>query len=162
MTSLGKILGLLGWLSLAFLTAAVGAAASVNAGTFYSVLLRPSWAPPAWLFGPVWTTLYFLMGISAWLVWMKSGLTGGRSAFSLFILQLVVNALWSWLFFQWREGALAFVDVVLLWFLIVATIVAFWRIRKSAAVMLVPYLAWVTFASILTFAVWQRNPALLG
>lgn len=157
-----NFLGLFGWLTLAFLTAGIGAAASINAGTFYMELTRPAWAPPAWLFGPVWTFLYTLMGIAAWLVWMRSGLSGGRVALSLFVVQLIANALWSWLFFQWRLGAAAFVEVLVLWALILATIVAFWRVRKPAAALLFPYLGWVTFASILTFAMWRLNPALLG
>jgi tryptophan-rich sensory protein len=157
-----KTLGLFGWLALAFLTAAVGAAASVSAGSFYAELTRPAWAPPAWLFGPVWTVLYAMMGVAAWLVWLRSGLSGAKLAFALFVIQLVANALWSWLFFQWRLGALAFVEVLILWSLILATIVAFWRVRKSAAVLLIPYLGWVTFASILTFAMWRLNPELLG
>ncbi len=157
-----KTLGLFGWLALAYLTAAVGAAASVSAGSFYAELNRPAWAPPAWLFGPVWTVLYAMMGVAAWLVWLRSGISGAKLAFALFVIQLVANALWSWLFFQWRLGALAFVEVVILWLLILATIVAFWQVRKSAAILLFPYLGWVTFASILTFAMWRLNPQLLG
>jgi benzodiazapine receptor len=157
-----KTLGLFGWLALAFLTAAVGAAASVSAGSFYAELNRPAWAPPGWLFGPVWTVLYAMMGVAAWLVWLRAGLSGAKPAFALFIIQLIANALWSWLFFQWRLGALAFVEVVILWLLILATIVAFWQVRKSAAILLIPYLGWVTFASILTFAMWRLNPQALG
>jgi len=157
-----KTLGLLGWLVLAYLTAAVGAAASVSAGSFYAELNRPAWAPPAWLFGPVWTVLYAMMGVAAWLVWLRSGVSGAKLAFALFVIQLIANALWSWLFFQWRLGALAFVEVIVLWLLILATIVAFWQVRKSAAILLFPYLGWVTFASILTFAMWRLNPQLLG
>ncbi len=155
-------LGLAGWLALAFATAAVGAAASVSAKPFYAELMRPAWAPPGWLFGPVWTTLYALMGVSAWLVWRERGFAGARTALALFIVQLAVNALWSWLFFAWRLGGPAFAEVLLLWCLIVATVFAFWRIKPLAAVLLLPYLAWVTFASALTFAVWRLNPALLG
>ena len=155
-------LGLAGWLALAFATAAVGAAASVSAKPFYAELMRPAWAPPGWLFGPVWTTLYALMGVSAWLVWRERGFAGARTALALFIVQLAVNALWSWLFFAWRLGGPAFAEVLLLWCLIVATVFAFWRIKPLAAVLLLPYLAWVTFAAALTFAVWRLNPALLG
>ena len=154
--------GLLGWLALAFVTAAVGAVASVNASTFYAELNRPPWAPPGWLFGPVWSTLYTLMGIAAWLVWRLRGFAGARNAMLLFGAQLAANALWSWLFFAWRQGALAFAEVVLLWFLILATTIAFKRISTLAAVLLLPYLAWVSFASVLTFGIWQRNPALLS
>lgn len=161
MRTAGKILGLFGWLALAFATAGVGAAASVSAGTFYAELVRPSWAPPAWLFGPVWTLLYAMMGIAVWLVWLRTGLSGGKSAIALFIVQLIANALWSWLFFKWRLGGLAFLEILVLWCLIAATIVSFWRIRKPAAALLFPYLAWVTFASVLNFAIWRMNPNLL-
>ena len=155
-------LGLAGWLALAFATAAIGAVASVSAREFYTELVRPAWAPPGWLFGPVWTALYALMGVSAWLVWRARGLAGARPALALFIAQLAVNALWSWLFFAWRLGGPAFAEVLLLWCLIVATVIAFRRIRQLAAVLLLPYLAWVTFAAALTLAVWRLNPALLG
>lgn len=156
-----QALGLLGWLLLTFAAAAVGAVASVNAGVFYSGLARPFWAPPGWLFGPVWSALYVLMGVSAWLVWRTRGFVGARRALVLFIAQLAANALWSWLFFTWHQGGLAFAEVLVLWFLIVATVVSFWRFSRLAAVLLLPYLAWVTFASALTFAVWRLNPQLL-
>lgn len=153
--------GLAAWLTLAFTTAAVGAFASVHARDFYAHLLRPSWAPPGWLFGPVWGLLYFLMGVAAWLIWRANGWRGARSALILFVLQLAVNALWSWLFFTWRLGALAFADIVLLWLLIVATVIAFWRLRPLAGAMLLPYLAWVSFAAALCYTTWQLNPQML-
>lgn len=157
-----KLLGLAGWLGLSFATAALGAAASVNAGTFYAELVRPAWAPPGWLFGPVWSCLYLMMGVAAWLVWRERGFRAAALPLGLFIVQLAANALWSWLFFVWKRGALAFVEVLLLWVLIVATIVTFRQVRPLAAGLLLPYLVWVTFASALTWAVWQRNPGLLG
>jgi len=151
--------GLLGWLLAAFATGAVGAVASVDAASFYAELSKPSWAPPAWVFGPVWSGLYALMGIAAWLVWRSSG--SKRVALGFFGAQLVANALWSWLFFAWHRGALAAAEVLILLALIVATLVAFWRISRSAALLLVPYLLWVSFASLLTWAVWRSNPGLL-
>jgi benzodiazapine receptor len=156
---LWDLLGLLGWLLAAFVTAAVGAVASVDAASFYAQLSKPSWAPPAWVFGPVWTVLYGLMGIAAWLVWRSPG--PKRAALTLFGTQLVANALWSWLFFAWHRGALAAVEILVLLALIVAMIVAFWRISRVAALLMVPYLLWVGFASLLTWAVWRSNPALL-
>lgn len=149
-------------LGITFAAAAVGAAASVNAGSFYSQLVRPDWAPPGWLFGPVWTVLYALMAVAAWLVWRAVGFARARIPLLLFAIQLAANALWSWLFFAWRLGAMAFAEVVVLWVLVAATLVAFWRIRRVAALLLAPYLAWVGFAAVLTFAVWRRNPELLG
>jgi len=156
-----QIAGLIAWLALAFATAAVGGIASIDAGAFYAQLARPAWAPPGWLFGPVWSVLYALMGIAAWLVWRARGFAGARGPLLLFLAQLATNALWSWLFFAWRQGALAFVEVLVLWALIAATTLAFWRVRRLAAVLLLPYLGWVSFASALTYAVWQLNPQLL-
>lgn len=157
-----QAIGLIGWLALTFATAAIGALASVDAGAFYAELIRPSWAPPGWLFAPVWSTLYALMGVSAWLVWRRRGFDGARSALIVFIVQLAFNALWSWLFFVWRQGALAFLDTVILGCLIGAAIVSFWRISRLAALLLLPYLAWVAFASVLTWSVWRLNPAALS
>ena len=157
-----QLLGLVGWLVASFIAAAIGAAASIQAGAFYARLVRPDWAPPANVFGPVWTVLYLLMGLAAWLVWREGGFRARRLALSLFLVQLAVNALWSWLFFGWHLGALAFADIVLLWGLLVATLVAFWRVRPVAGALLVPYLLWVSFATALSYSVWQHNPQLLG
>jgi len=156
------VLALLGWLLVAFAAAAVGGFASASAGEFYAELVRPAWAPPGWLFGPVWSVLYALMGISAWLVWRARGFAGASGALGLFIVQLAANALWTWLFFVWRQGGMAFAEILLLWALIAATIGLFWRVRRLAAVLLLPYLAWVSFASALNWSIWQLNPGLLG
>lgn len=157
-----QIVGLVGWLAVSYLAAAIGAVASVRAGAFYAGLVRPAWAPPAALFGPVWTVLYALMGIAAWVAWRAGGFAAARAALTLFLVQLAVNALWSWLFFGWHRGGLAVADILLLLALIVATLVAFWRIRKAAAALLVPYLLWVGFACALNYSVWQLNPRVLG
>jgi tryptophan-rich sensory protein len=157
-----QAIGLLGWLLLVFTAAAVGAFASADASEFYRNLARPSWAPPGWLFGPVWSVLYALMGVAAWLVWRARGFAGARSALFVFIVQLAANALWTWLFFGWRQGGLAFAEILLLLTLVLATIVLFWRINKLAAVMLMPYFLWLSFASGLTLSMWQLNPGQLG
>ena len=157
-----QALGLAGWLAVSFIAAAIGSIANVQAGPFYTALVRPDWAPPPDVFGPVWTILYALMGIAAWLVWRVGGFRAARAALSLFLVQLAVNALWSWLFFAWHLGALAFVDILLLWVLVLATLVAFWRIRPLAGAMLVPYLLWISFAAALNLSVWQLNPQVLG
>jgi benzodiazapine receptor len=154
--------GLLAWLLVAFAAAAVGGLASASASEFYRDLVRPSWAPPGWLFGPVWSVLYALMGVAAWLVWRARGFGGARNALVLFVVQLAVNALWTWLFFVWRQGGLAFAEILLLLALIVATIVLFWRVNRVAAVLLLPYLLWVSFASVLTLSTWRLNPGVLG
>ena len=152
-------LELVGWLLVTFAGAAVGAAASIHAAEFYAQLHQPSWAPPAWLFGPVWSALYLLMGVAAWLVWRSRG--PRAVAFGLFVAQLVVNALWSWLFFAWHRGGLAVLDVLLLLALILAAMAAFWRASRVAAILLLPYLFWVAFAALLTWTVWGANPHLL-
>ena len=157
-----QILGLIGWFVVSFAASAVGAVASIQAKSFYSQLAQPTWAPPPWLFGPVWTVLYALMAIAAWLVWRSGGFRANRIALSLFLLQLALNALWTWFFFAWHHGALAFTDIVLLWVLIVATLVSFWRVRPLAGTLLIPYLLWVSFASVLNYSVWQLNPQVLG
>lgn len=150
------------WLLVTFIAAALGAWASRDAPAFYGELVKPDWAPPAGVFGPVWTVLYLLMGIAAWLVWKVRGFATAPRTLTLYLVQLAANALWSWLFFGWHQGAAAFYEVIVLWLLVGATVVTFWRARRIAGVLLLPYFAWVTFASALTFAVWRGNPALLG
>jgi tryptophan-rich sensory protein len=157
-----QILGLIGWFIVSFAVSALGAIASIEARSFYAGLVQPDWAPPGWLFGPVWTLLFALMAVAAWLVWRNGGFRANRAALALFLVQLAFNALWSWLFFAWRLGGPAFADILLLWILILATLVAFWRVRPLAGALLIPYLLWVSFAAFLNYALWQLNPALLG
>ncbi len=157
----GKYLALAGWLALAYLASAVGGLAAVDAAAFYGALQQPGWGPPAWLFGPVWTVLYTMMGVAAWLVWRAGGFRGNPLAFSVFFLQLALNALWSWLFFTWRQGSLAFAEIAALWVCILVTLLLFWRVRPIAGALLVPYLAWVSFAAALNFVLWQQNPTVL-
>ena len=156
------ILGLISWLLVSFAVSAIGALASIEARSFYGQLTQPAWAPPAWIFGPVWTALYALMAVAAWLVWRAGGFDMHRTALTLFLVQLALNAIWSWLFFALHWGAAALADIFLLWIFILATLIAFWRIRPLAAVLLMPYLAWVSFASVLNYSVWQLNPQILG
>jgi tryptophan-rich sensory protein len=156
------IAGLAAWLALSYLAAAIGGFASAQAQAFYGALLQPSWAPPSWLFAPVWTALYTAMGFAAWLVWRAHGFASSRAALWLFIVQLAVNAVWSWLFFVWRMGAVAFADIALLWVLLAIMLVAFWRVRPLAGVLLLPYLVWVSFATALAFRIWRLNPQILG
>ena len=154
-----QALGLVGWLLITFAAAALGAIASVDAAAFYAELIKPSWAPPASVFGPVWSILYLLMGIAVWLVWRDPQAT--KQALGLFIIQLSINALWSWLFFVWHLGAWSFVGVLLLLLLIVATFFSFWKISRMAVVLMIPYLLWVGFAAVLTWTIWQSNPMFL-
>ena len=157
-----QILGLVVWLALCFAAAAVGGIASMQAKSFYGQLVQPGWAPWPGIFGPVWTVLYTLMGIAAWLVWRPSGFGPNRLALTLFLLQLALNALWTWLFFAWHLGALAFAEIIVLWVLICATLISFWRVRPIAGGLLIPYLLWVSFACVLNFSLWQLNPQILG
>lgn len=123
-------------------------------GQWYQELEKPSWNPPGWLFGPVWTLLYILMGIAVWMVWRERGFSTGVY---LFVIQLVLNALWSWLFFGLNRPDLAFFEIVLLWGLILATMILFWRVRPAAGALFVPYLLWVSFASVLNHTLWKLN-----
>lgn len=160
-SAVAQAIGLAAWLALTAVAAAAGAIASVDAQAFYAQLDKPAWAPPPSVFGPVWSLLYFLMAVAAWRVWRARPAQRVDGALGLYVVQLVANALWSWLFFGWHQGALAFGEVLLLLALIAATVAAFWRIRPAAGLLLLPYLAWVCFASALTWSVWQRNPGLL-
>jgi tryptophan-rich sensory protein len=158
-----QVRGFAAWLALCIATSALGALASANARTFYADLTRPAWAPPGWVFGPVWSVLFLAMAIAAWLVWRVPGTSESRSrALVMFCVQLAANALWSWLFFAWHRGGVAFAEVLVLWALIATTLVCFWRVRPAAGWLLAPYLAWVTFASVLNYALWRVNPGLLG
>lgn len=145
----------------AFTAAAIGSIASIRAAQFYQELSRPAWAPPAGVFGPVWSVLYCSMAFASWLVWREDTARKSR-ALSAYAAQLALNALWSWLFFAWREGKWAFVEILVLWSLILLTIILFGKIRRAAAMVLVPYFLWVSFATCLTFAVWRLNPHLLS
>lgn len=124
---------------------------------WYQSLVKPSWQPPRWLFGPVWTTLYILMGVAAWLVWRRRGFSGAGAALTLFGVQLLLNIAWSYIFFGAHELLLASVEIVILWIAILATILAFRRHSGAAALLMLPYILWVSFASALTFTIWQLN-----
>ena len=125
--------------------------------SWYDALHKPSWTPPAWLFGPAWTLLYVSMAVAAWLVWREGGWRPNRVALGLFLLQLLFNGLWSPLFFGLHRPGLSLVDSILIWLALAATLVAFWRVSLPAGVLLVPYLAWVTFATALNFTIWRLN-----
>ena len=148
-------LALAGWLALAFGAAAVGGL--FMPGEWYARLQKPAWNPPNWIFGPVWTTLYTTMAFAAWLVWRRGGFSAQRGALSLFLIQLLFNALWSPLFFGLKQPALALADIVLLWLALLGTVVAFGKARPLAGVLLVPYLTLVAFVGALNFALWQLN-----
>jgi benzodiazapine receptor len=144
-----------------FVTAAIGAFASIDAKDFYAALNQPSWSPPPTVFGPVWSVLYVMMCAAAWLVVQQRGLPAAWPALRLYAVQLVLNALWTWLFFRWHLGALAFAEVLVLLAMVAATALAFRRARPLAGWLMLPYIAWVAFASALTLAMWRLNPGLL-
>jgi tryptophan-rich sensory protein len=145
-------------LAVCFGTAAVGGALTASGvRDWYPTLNKPWWTPPDWVFGPVWTALYLMMAVAAWLVWRRAGWPGGRTALVLFAVQLVLNAAWSGLFFALRDPGAAFAEVVVLWAAIAATLVAFGRVSRVAAGLLVPYLLWVTYATALNGAIWVMN-----
>jgi translocator protein len=142
------------FLVLAFVPAAIGAA--FPAPDYYARLAKPDWAPPPWLFGPVWTVLYALIGVAAWLV-VRHGGPGTRRALGLWGVQLALNAAWTPIFFGLRAPGLALVEISLMWIAIVATTVAFFARHTAAGALLLPYLAWVTFATLLNFEIWRLN-----
>ncbi len=125
---------------------------------WYSTLTKPNFSPPNWLFAPVWLSLYLLMGISAYLIWQKTAeQEKAKSALKLFWSHLIFNALWSIIFFGLQNPGLAFLNIIILWILIVILIVKFWKISSWAAYLLIPYLIWVSFASILNYYIWYLN-----
>lgn len=159
MSSAKQVLGLLAWLALTFLAPLAGNVAGRDAFGFYGQLVQPSWAPPAWLFGPVWTVLYALMAVAAWLVWKRGGWRAPRWPLALYLVQLGLNAAWTPIFFGLRAPGWALADMALLWMAIVATVASFHRAQPLAAWLLAPYLGWVSFAAALNFALWRLNSA---
>ncbi len=154
-----------GWLGLAVAVGVCFAAAGVggrftasSVGDWYAQLKKPSWTPPNWVFGPVWTALYLAMAVAAWLVWRRVGFGQAGWALGLFGVQLALNVLWSALFFGLRSPGAAFADIVALWQAIAATTIFFWRAVPLAGWLMLPYWLWVSFAAVLNLAVWQMNP----
>ncbi len=150
-----QAVALVGWLALCF--AASLSAFFVSIEGWYATLRKPSWNPPAWVFGPVWTMLYVLMAVAAWLVWRRGGWKKQRLPLCLFLLQWLLNAIWTPLFFGMHRIGLALADIAFLWIAIGTTIVLFWRVSKAAGTLLMPYLAWVSFATALNFALVRLN-----
>ncbi|PWB72945.1 TspO protein [candidate division GN15 bacterium] len=149
------MISLLVWIVISFVPAFVGS--QFMPGEWYTQLRKPSWTPPGYLFGPVWSLLYLSMGVAAWLVWKRGGYSGAPVALTLFLIQLVFNGLWSWLFFGLQRPGLAFVDIAILWILVLATTLAFWRQGAAAGTLMIPYITWLSFASALNFSIWRMN-----
>ncbi len=140
-----------------FLAAGLGSLFTmVSLGSWYTALVKPSWNPPSWVFGPVWTVLYAMMAVAGWLVWRKGG-PASWLALRWFAVQLVLNVGWSAVFFGLQMPGLAFVEIVILWVAIAATLKTFWQASRPAGILLVPYLLWVIFAAVLNFAIWRLN-----
>ena len=148
-----EILRILVFLAITFGAAAFGA--QFMPGPWYAELAKPTWTPPGWIFGPVWTVLYVLIALSAWLVWRAQPRFG--LPLVLWSAQLGLNTIWSWLFFRLERPGLAAIDIVVLLGTIIATAYAFVRVSRTAALLLLPYALWVGFASALNIAIWRLN-----
>ena len=143
-----------------FVLACSGAAVPgilIRPGEWYRELVKPSWRPPDWLFGPVWLVLYVSIAVSGWLVWRKAGFSGASFAFVIYAAQLILNGFWSVVFFGLRRPGLALLEIVCLWLSIIATIGAFFPIDQFAAYLLIPYAFWVSFAVALNYRIWRLN-----
>lgn len=156
MRSKSSLLGLLAWLALCFAAAWFGSL--FPPGDWYAALAKPAFTPPDWVFAPVWTALYLLMALAAWLVWKDGGWAGAGPALTLFLVQLALNAQWSYLFFGLHRPDLALFDILALWLALLGTVAAFWRRRPLGGGLLLPYLLWVSFAAVLNFCLWRLNP----
>ncbi|NIQ37627.1 MAG: tryptophan-rich sensory protein [Proteobacteria bacterium] len=153
-----SLIGLAVWIALCFGAAFLGSLFTTpSIPTWYAGLIKPSWTPPDWVFGPVWSALYVMMAVAAWLVWQRGGLAAARLPLMLFVIQLALNTTWSILFFGLRLPGLAFADIVILWFAILLTSIAFRQLSRAAGYLLLPYLFWVSFAAALNFAIWRMN-----
>lgn len=153
-----SIVGLILWVGFCLGAAALGSLLTrPSIAGWYDLLAKPAWTPPNWVFGPVWTALYIMMGVAAWMVWARSGFAFTTLPLALFFIQLALNVAWSAFFFGLKMPGLAFLDIVLLWLAILATLVAFWRVTPTAGLLLLPYWIWVTYASTLNLAIWRMN-----
>ncbi len=144
-----------GWILLSMLAGVSGGVARPDA--WYDGIRKPRWNPPHWVFAPAWTVLYVTMGVAAWMVWSRREEAAVGLALGLFVVQLLFNSAWSWIFFRFRRMDLAFYELVVMWLLVLATLLAFWSIRPAAGQLLVPYLLWVTFAGYLNLTLWRLN-----
>ncbi len=150
-----SMLALLGWLALTFSAAATGV--FVKTGGWYATLAKPAWNPPGWLFGPVWTALYLMMAVAAWMVWRRGGWRAQRGPLTLYLTQWALNALWTPLFFGLHRPDWAFAEILILLLAILATLAAFWRVKPLAGALLIPYTVWTGFATLLNYTIWRMN-----
>ncbi|OPL11957.1 MAG: hypothetical protein AVO34_01690 [Firmicutes bacterium ML8_F2] len=153
-----KIIPIIISIAIAQSAGAIGSVFTVSSiGTWFEILVKPSWNPPSWLFSPVWITLYALMGVAAYLVWQQKGSAGIKIALVVYGIHLGFNALWSILFFGLKNPGIAFAEIIVLLALIITITILFWRINTWAGLLLLPYLIWVSFAAFLNYAIWQLN-----
>ena len=158
MTNRTLWIGLVVWIGVCLGAGGLGAiATTTEIDGWYRTIAKPAWNPPDFVFGPVWTTLYVMMGVAAWVVWKPAGVRAAVLPLTLFVVQLGLNVAWSWIFFAMHQPGWACVEIVILWLAIVATTVAFFGCSEIAGWLMVPYLAWVSFASVLNFTIWQLN-----
>jgi len=156
--TLQQTVGLILAILICFAAAGIGSLATTpQIPGWYANLAKPTWTPPGWIFGPVWTLLYLMMAVAAWLVWRQAGFAGAKLPLALFGIQLALNSLWSVLFFGLQNPGAAAVEIILLWTAILATMITFWRRSRVAGGLLAPYLAWVSFAVGLNVAIWRMN-----
>lgn len=141
-----------------YFAAYVGSIATFSSvNNWYMTINKPIFSPPNWIFGPVWTTLYTLMGISMWLVNLKRNEFNTKKQTFYFFIQLLFNSLWSFLFFYLKNPLYGLIDIIILWVLILLTITSFWQVSKKAAILLIPYILWVSFAGFLNYMIWKIN-----
>lgn len=150
-----EIIGLICWLSLSGVVAWFGA--QFNTGDWYEQLRKPTWTPPGWIFGPVWSILYILMAVSAWLIWKTDKKLLRKTSLQIYIVKMICNGMWSFLFFGLHEIGWALFDILLLLILIILITILFYRDNKAAGILLIPYAVWVGFATVLNFNIWLLN-----
>ena len=160
MTTVQMVLGAIVWLAVVFGAAFLGSRFLPD--EWYRGLAKPAWNPPNSIFAPVWTVLYLLMAGAAWLVWSRDGVGGALIPLSLFIVQLLLNTAWTWLFFGRHRPDLALADILVLWIVLLATLLSFWKQETLAGALLIPYLAWVSFATVLNWTIWRKNRRILA
>ncbi len=148
-------IGLVAWILVCYVVAAIGA--QFEPGVWYEAIAKPAWTPPDRLFGPVWGVLYVMMAVAAWVVWRRGGFISHPLPLSLFMVQLVLNAAWSWLFFGLNRPGVALLGLCLLLGAVAATLLLFWRVQRVAGALLAPYLLWISFATALNFEIWRLN-----
>ena len=156
---LKQVTSLILFIGICYLVAWSGAQVSpgIASAEWYDSIQKPDWNPPSWIFGPVWTVLYTLMGIAAWLVWRDYAFRNARWAMALFFIQLVLNGLWSQIFFGMQEIGWALAEIILLLAAIIATTTIFFRKKALAGWLMIPYILWVAFATVLTYSLWVLN-----